>query len=180
VSRKWWLLGAGALLVLVCAAMLYAFLTRPLPPQAKPPDENGLADVGDLAEALLTYRLRFACGHYYSHSPKDGLAGLLRYFDLSAGDIVWEDADIATSATGVMRQGTVTALCPACRPQYFAGVQDGYVAIYYGAPRQGAPLKQLTAVRVELLPRDFQASLQRGIPIRDDHALMLFLEGIEY
>jgi hypothetical protein len=174
------LLGAGALLVLVCAALLYAFLTRSSPPQAKPPGETGLGGVGDVAEALLTYRLRFACGHYYSHSPQDGLAGLFRYFDLTADDIAWEDADIATSATGIMRQGTVTALCPACRPQYFAGVKDGYVAIYYGSPRQGAPLKQLTTVQAALLPEDFRASLQRGIPIKDDHALMLFLEAIEY
>jgi len=177
VSRKWWLLGAGALLVLVCAATLYVFLTGPLPPQAELPDGSGLEDI---AEALLTYRLRFACGHYYSHSPQDGLAGLLRYFDLTEGDIVWEGANITTSATGAMRQGTVAVLCTACRPQYFAGVKEGYVAIYYGSPRQGAPLKQLTAVRVELLPKDFQTSLQRGIPIRDDYALMLFLEGIEY
>lgn len=177
MSKKMWLLGAAALLSLVGAAILYAFLSAPLPPRTRLPEGTGL---GDITEAILTYRLRFACGHYYSHSPQDGTAGLLRYFDLSEGDIAWEAVEIATSATGAMRQGSVFALCPACRPQYFAGVKDGYVAIYYGTPRQNAPLKQLTAVRLELLPKDFQDSLLRGIPIRDDHALMLFLEGIEY
>ncbi|MBT9175890.1 MAG: hypothetical protein DDT20_00192 [Firmicutes bacterium] len=177
MSKKLWLLGAAALLTLVCAAILYAFLIEPLPPEAELPQGSGL---GDAVESLLAYRLRFACGHYYSHSPQDGAAGLLRYFDLTEGDIVWEDVAISTSATGAMRQGSVAGLCPACKPQYFAGVKDGYVAIYYGSPRQDAPLKQLTAVRLELLPKDFQASLRRGIPIRDDYALMLFLEGIEY
>jgi len=175
VVKKLYLFGAAALVIVASVVLYFSLLPLEMPKVELPP----APDLGDVVGLSLTYRIRFACGHYLSHVPQDGEAGLLRYFGLAASDIVWEAGETITSATGTMRQGSVAGPCRDCLPRYFAGVKDGYVAIYYGSPRRDAILKQVTEVRFELLPKDFQISLERGIPISDDYALMLFLEGID-
>jgi len=61
----------------------------------------------------------------------------------------------------------------------FIGVQDGYVAAFYGKPGPKAILKEKTKIAVtSLTPQDL-AEVQQGIIVRTREELMRTLEGLE-
>lgn len=68
--------------------------------------------------------------------------------------------------------------CPICEREEFIGVLDGKVAIFHGRPERKGPLKEVTAIEVDKLPRQEQADLEKGLVIRTDKEKLQLMEGL--
>lgn len=172
--KKYWIFAIAAYIVFV-GLSLYGLMIHRRPRLTSPPEQQPRVEMGQ----MITYHVTFRCGHYFTHTPQDGVAGVLRYLGVTEDAITWDEGLVVTSATGSLQYGHVDLLCRECQSKFFAGIKDGYVAIYYGSPRPGAELKILTDVRADLLPPDFQVDLRNGIPIKDEASLRIFLEAID-
>lgn len=171
--KKYWIFAVAAYIICVGLSLYGLMIHRELrqpTPQQKPGAQTG---------EFVTYHVTFRCGHYFTHAPQDGMSGMLRLLGLAEGAVTWAEGQVSTSATGSLQYGRVDKLCRECQSTFFAGVKDGRVAIYYGSPRPLAELKMLTDVRVEFLPSSFQVELHKGIPIRDEASLRIFLDAID-
>lgn len=175
MHRKYWLV-AMLVYVLVLGLGLYNILLQRQPRAADPP----VPSPTEYSEsAVMTYLIRYRCGHETPLAPQDGLAGVLRILGLEENSVEWEADTISSAATGLMQMGYVDDLCRECQTYLFVGVKDGYVAVYYGIPRNGAVLKFVTDIPLSRLPPDLQQDLTHGILIRTEEELYRFLEGID-
>lgn len=175
MHRKYWLVSVFVYVFILGLALSGIMLQRQ--PRAADPPVPTPTEQSDVA--MITYLVRYRCGHEASLAPQDGLAGVLRMLGIAENAIAWETDTITSAATGLMQMGYVDDKCRECQTYVFVGIKDGYVAVYYGIPRNGAELKFVTDIPTSRLPPDMQQDLAHGILIRTDEELQRFLEGID-
>lgn len=172
MQRKYWLF-AVLTYVLVLGLGLYALLLERQPQDTPPPTAQE-------EQPLFSYSIRYSCKHDVTLANQDGLASLLSMLNLEENAISWEASVVASAETqDIVHVGVVNELCRECQTYLFVGVKDGYVAVYYGLPREGAVLKYKTDIPVSRLPLDMQRDLERGVFMRTEGDLQRFLEGID-
>ena len=73
----------------------------------------------------------------------------------------------------------VDSLCREHTNHQFIGLQDGYVAVFYGKPGNKPLLKEVTKIPVgKLLPED-ASELNKGMIVHSREELLMFIEGLE-
>ncbi len=60
----------------------------------------------------------------------------------------------------------------------FLGINNGYVALFYGQPGKPEGIERVTGVQVNKLRPEDQARLQRGIPVKNLEEAFGYMEGL--
>lgn len=130
--------------------------------------------------ALVTYRLQYACGHQLLVAEPDLTPELLK--------VAPHDMELAVHAMQleprlddvILMQGEVKADCPDCQTHFWVGEQDGCVAVWRGKDRVTAVLLQrFEDMSVTRLPMEVQQQLREGILVHSEDELALVLEGLD-
>ena len=115
MHRKYWLLFVFVYVFMLGLA-LYSIMLQRQPraadPPSPPPTEQAEVNV-------ITYHIRYGCGHEASLTPQDGLAGVLRLLGVEEHVIAWEADTISSAATGETQLGYVDDLCRECQTYLF-------------------------------------------------------------
>lgn len=73
----------------------------------------------------------------------------------------------------------VDSFCREHSDNYFIGVQDGYVAVFYGHPGPKAILKEVTKIPVTRLGPEDIDELKKGVVVNSREDLLRTLEGLQ-
>lgn len=69
--------------------------------------------------------------------------------------------------------------CPDHANNYFIGIKDGRVAVFYGKPGPKAIMKEMTNIPVNALSGEDLEQLQKGLPVKSHEELLRILEGMQ-
>ncbi|MCR4402823.1 MAG: BofC C-terminal domain-containing protein [Firmicutes bacterium] len=186
-------------IVLASAAATYAYLSlkaahnleraRKELDQADPnaaslPPEGLEASLRDLSSdskvsssTEVVYRIMYECGHDEVNrmaAPPE-MFGLTRE-ELSLEVPEWTVTEF-TKERVVLSQRRA-GMSPECVSSMHIGEKDGWVTVFYGAPKRRCRPKSVTRIRASDLPQSERADLQDGIPVSGEEDLLRILETL--
>jgi hypothetical protein len=131
------------------------------------------------AETTMVQTIHYLkCGddEVFRTKPADNLIGL-NYNQIVKMYPDWSIEKFDTDAVEMSLQ--VDSYCREHANNTFIGIQDGYVASFYGIPGPKAILKEKTKIAVtSLTPQDLE-EVKKGIVVTTREELMRTLEGLE-
>jgi uncharacterized protein (UPF0333 family) len=108
--------------------------------------------------------------------PTENLVGL-NIYQMQKMYQGWEFEKFDTNEA-VMTQ-KVDGYCSIHANNFFLGIRDGHVAVFYGKPDYKPILKEITAIEInKLMPQDVE-ELQRGLVVQSKEELLRTLEGMQ-
>ena len=165
--------------VLVVSAMLFFPLGKDyggIEMDAQAAKQDGKIKVTAETNMIQTIHYR-KCGEdeVFHTKPADNLIGL-NYNQIVK---MYPDWSIEKFDTGAVEMSlNVDSYCREHANNTFIGIQDGYVASFYGKPGPKAILKEKTKLETSSLTAQDLEELKRGIVVQSREELMRTLEGL--
>lgn len=153
-----------------------SYPNRPLPPNVEVIGDTGIKIRHDTDILQRIVYSRCADEESFKTKATENLMGLT-YQQVQKVYSGW--AIQKFDAAEVEMTLAIDSLCREHANNLFIGIQDGYVAVFYGKPGGKPLLKEVTKVHVsKLMPQDAD-EIRRGMPVQSREELLRFIEGLD-